>query len=261
VKSKSPLKDLPLRRAGQSIQEQQLKIASDKLLWPLMLWVAFFLIAVQEWFRYLNPSEPKPWLFTGLAVLATVYGAFRIFSIRRTLLKLRLARHGEEAVGEFLEHLRKDGYQVFHDIVGKGFNVDHVLIGPAGVFTVETKTRSKPAKGSAEVVFDGENVKVAGHEPDRNPVVQARAQAGWLKSLLTESTGKDFPVFPVIVFPGWFIRTTKRPAKKLWVLEPKALPKYLANEEPKMTEADIRLASFHLSRFIRSEEQRRSTAA
>ncbi len=28
--------------------------------------------------------------------------------------------------------------------IGGNFNLDHVLIGPAGVFTVETKTHSKP---------------------------------------------------------------------------------------------------------------------
>jgi len=61
------------------------------------------------------------------------------------------------------------------DVVGDGFNVDHVLIGPAGVFTVETKTHSKP-RGDARVVFDGEAIQVAGMEPDRDPVVQARGR-------------------------------------------------------------------------------------
>ena len=77
----------------------------------------------------------------------------------------------------------------FHDVVGLGFNVDHVIVGPAGVFTVETKTWSKPAKGDAKVVFDGERVRINGFEPDRNPIVQAKAQARWLKEVLAESTG------------------------------------------------------------------------
>ena len=44
-----------------------------------------------------------------------------------------------------LEDLRAQGYAVFHDIPGDGFNVDHALIGPAGIFAIETKTRAKPA--------------------------------------------------------------------------------------------------------------------
>jgi hypothetical protein len=55
---------------------------------------------------------------------------------------LRQGIEGEKAVGQFLERLREQRYQVFHDLVGDGFNVDHVLIGPAGVFTIETKTSS-----------------------------------------------------------------------------------------------------------------------
>lgn len=36
---------------------------------------------------------------------------------------------GERAVGQFLEQLREQGFHVFHDVVGTGFNVDHVLVG------------------------------------------------------------------------------------------------------------------------------------
>ena len=40
----------------------------------------------------------------------------------------------------------RDGFAVFHDVPGdKAFNVDHVVIGPQGVFAVETKGRGKPA--------------------------------------------------------------------------------------------------------------------
>lgn len=45
----------------------------------------------------------------------------------------------------------------------------------AGIFTVETKTFSKPARGNAKVTFDGENILVNGFRPDRDPVTQARA--------------------------------------------------------------------------------------
>jgi hypothetical protein len=171
--------------------------------------------------------------------------------------RLRLAQDGERTVGEFLEKLRADGYQVFHDLVGDGFNLDHVLIGPAGVFTIETKTYSKPAKGKAELTFDGQRIKFGHWEPDRNPVIQARAQAGWLSSLLKESTGRDFPVHPVIVFPGWFVRSEGRPKQPIWVLNPKALPKFLEHQASRLTKEEVQQASFHLSRFIRVEEERR----
>jgi len=158
---------------------------------------------------------------------------------------------GEIAVGQYLDRLHADGYQVFHDVLGKEFNLDHVLIGPAGVFTIETKTWNKPFP-EARISFNGEKLLVAGKAPDRDPVVQAQAQARWLRMQLRESTGKDFEVWPVIVFPGWFVETRAAAHNKLWVLEPKALPSFLSNEPEALPVEDRQLASYHLSRMIRN---------
>jgi hypothetical protein len=50
----------------------------------------------------------------------------------------------EEQVGGLLDGLAGDEWRVIHDAsFGRG-NVDHVLIGPAGVFTVETKSHPGP---------------------------------------------------------------------------------------------------------------------
>jgi len=254
---KSPITAAPLRSAGQSLSERQWAILEKRLYWPLMFTAVFAPVTALEWMRFWQPSPPNPWLFTIVFFICLVFAAYRLLKVRKELRKLRLARDGERAVGEFLEKLRADGYQVFHDLVGDGFNLDHVLIGPAGVYTVETKTYSKPAKGKAELTFDGEAIQIGHWEPQRNPVIQARAQVGWLRSLLKETTGRDFPVHPVIVFPGWFVRSAGRAEKPIWVLNPKALPEYLKKQQPQLTKEDIKLASYHLSRFIRVEESRR----
>jgi len=260
IEKKSPLKSAPLRSAGQSIQERQIELADEVLLGPLVFFAFFFGITLFECLRYLGLSSPNPWLYSLLLLLSVGFFVYRLLKLRSELMRLRLAKDGERAVGQLLDTLRADGYQVFHDVLGKDFNLDHVLIGPGGVFTVETKTWSKPAKGSPEVLFDGEAIRVGGLEPDRNPVIQARAQAGWLRSVLAESTGRDFAVLPVVVFPGWFIKTTTRPRQPLWVLEPKALVKYIKHREPELTAEEIAQAGFHLSRFVRTEEARRAQA-
>src|SRR5689334_11974907 len=105
-----------------------------------------------------------------------------------------------------LEQLRAAGYRVFHDVKGgENFNIDHVLVGPGGVFAVETKTRSKPEGRDAKVVYDGECVRVDGMEPDRDPVEQARANADRVRDLLREMTGNWIRVRPVVVYPGWWV--------------------------------------------------------
>lgn len=48
---------------------------------------------------------------------------------------------GEEAVGKILEGLREKGWCVIHDVsFGRG-NIDHIVVGPGGIFTIETKSR------------------------------------------------------------------------------------------------------------------------
>lgn len=51
---------------------------------------------------------------------------------------------GEEQVGRLLDALADDGWSVAHDVSFGHGNVDHVLIGPGGVFTVETKSHPGP---------------------------------------------------------------------------------------------------------------------
>jgi hypothetical protein len=129
-----------------------------------------------------------------------------------------------------------------------------VLIGPAGVFTIETKTWSKPVKGEAVIEFDGEAVSRKGQAPERNPIIQARAQSGWLRGVLEECSGQKISVCPVVLFPGWFIQRTGKPSRPIWVLEPKALPKWLANAEPTLTQAEVQRISAGLTQFIRNSE-------
>ena len=135
------------------------------------------------------------------------------------------------------------------------FNVDHVVIGPTGGFTIETKTRSKPLRGKPEIHFDGETLKVGSYTPDRDPIVQAQVQATWLRRLLTESTGKVVPVRPVVLFPGWYINDSRQNKRDLRVLKPKALPGWLGNEKAVLAPDEVAMASSHLSRYIRFQER------
>ncbi|OGA23434.1 MAG: hypothetical protein A3H34_04830 [Betaproteobacteria bacterium RIFCSPLOWO2_02_FULL_67_19] len=251
---RSALKDAPLRLPGQSIEEyRQERI--DKILEPALIATVFIILAALEWVRYLKPTAPSPYFYSSVALIAAAYAGFRIRRAMPGIRALRQARDGERAVGQYLERLRADGYQVFHDIVGSGFNLDHVAIGPAGIFAIETKTFSKPASGPAKVLVDGERILVNGLEPDRDPLVQAKSQAHWLRDLLAESTGRKFQIRSVILFPGWYVEQDRASRREVWVLNPKGLPSFLENENTILGEEDVKLASYHLSRFIRAGEQ------
>jgi hypothetical protein len=85
-------------------------------------------------------------LFIGseLALLVTM------FAVSRYVLPL-VDRHdrgaaGEEHVGGLLDELSEEGWNVIHDAsFGRG-NIDHIVLGAAGVFTIETKSRQGPVR-------------------------------------------------------------------------------------------------------------------
>ena len=136
--------------------------------------------------------------------------------------------------------------------------IDDALASGDEAHTVETKTWSKPAQDDARITFDGDRLLVAGRELERDPAAQARAQAAWLRNLLPESTGRNFEVFPVVVFPGWFVEQADGSLRNMWVLESKALPKFWAAAPQRLAPDQVNLASFHLSRFIRTNERDRT---
>ncbi len=73
-----------------------------------------------------------------------------MFVISRYVLPL-VDRHdrgarGEEQVGGIVDQMRAQGWRVIHDATLGSGNVDHILIGPAGIFTVETKSHPGPVR-------------------------------------------------------------------------------------------------------------------
>lgn len=253
LEKRSPLKSAPLRNPGQSLDEEMTRLLEDKFLPSLIGSALFFAIAMMEWWRWYLQSPPQPLLFTAIMLIAMLVTARKFIVIRRRIRQLKLARDGEKAVGQYLEQLREQSYRVLHDLVGEGFNVDHVLIGPAGVFTVETKTISKPAKGKTEIEYDGEQLTINGLKPDRDPVTQGKAQAHWLRGLLQETTGKRVEVRAMVLYPGWFVKLlTSAPRLEVLVLNPKTLPSFLEKSGAKLSLDDIKLITYHLSRYIRT---------
>jgi hypothetical protein len=249
---RSPVNDKPPRNSGPSLDQQIHSLLCNFVIGPVVVAFFFLLFAGLEWLRYYRPYGPEPVVYSLVAIIVVLYTTIRMFILWPRVRALKLARDGEKTVGQFLEGLRGRGYRIFHDVVGKGFNLDHVLIGPAGVFTVETEIPSKPIRGNARVIFDGARVRVNGGEPERAPIAQAKRRANGLRELLAQSTGHNFDVHSVIVYPGWSVEWTGPKNRSIWVLNPKWLTKFLDHEPLRLTSEDIHLASFHLRRFVRA---------
>ena len=127
--------------------------------------------------------------------------------------KYREALDGELATAQCLESVIAGGAKVFHDIQADGFNIDHVVVAPGGVFAVETKHRLKPTgtntKDVGKVRFDGQVLQFPGWV-EKKPIDQARRQADWLSKFLSKATGESVEAKPVLALPGWWVDRTGR---------------------------------------------------
>ena len=249
---KSPLKDAPLHNPGETLDKEIDKLINDDAMSYVVAIVLVGVLAMLEWWRWFMEQPPTPVLYTIMFVVVLAYSLPKIFAIKKQLRALRQGRDGEKAVGQYLELLRENGAKVFHDIPGGNFNLDHVVIATSGIYVIETKTYSKPERGRANIIFDGKSVRLNNLPKNDKPIIQVTAASSWLKSLLKESTGKQFETKPVVVFPGWFVEPTSEARNSgVWVLNPKALPTFISNSKNRLSDEKINMAAYHLSRYVR----------
>lgn len=252
---RSPIKQKSLRYAGQSLDERIDALLNENAL-PYFIAAALVMaMAASEWWRFYQDSPPSPKTMTVFALCVVAYCIYKIRKILREVKSLRLGMDGEKEVGETLDELRESGCKILHDITGENFNLDHVIISTKGIYVVETKTYSKPARGDAHVEYDGEKITIPCRRYGSNaPIIQTLAASKWLRELLQKMTGKQFSVYPVVVFPGWFITQTQEARKaKVWVLNPKALVTILNRQQNSVTQTDVSLIHYHLAQYVRAK--------
>lgn len=248
---RSPLKEKPLRRPGESLQ-QEIEESLERFYPQVASAVVVVALAALEWWRWFVPTRPSPVAISVLALGWIAFTAYRGRAVIQRVRNLGLGLQGEQVVGQQLEELRSRGCRIFHDVPGPGFNLDHVVVSPRGIYVVETKTLRKPHPGNPTVTFDGERLLVAGREPLGDYLGQVAAQRRWLRSLLHETTGQHFAVRSVLVFPGWFVENTRKVRQlDLWVLNPKALPSFLDREPVTLAAAEVALVSSRLADCVR----------
>jgi hypothetical protein len=120
--------------------------------------------------------------------------------------RLKLAARAEQATAQELSASLAGDNRIIHDVQTGSFNIDHVVITPAGIFAIETKSRMKPpaGSGSPKVKYDGKQLDF-GSWKETKPIEQAERQARWLADYLRKETGESVPVAAVLALPGWFV--------------------------------------------------------
>jgi hypothetical protein len=149
---RDPVEADPRHAPGQSLAQQLDKLFDERVLGWLLAAIMSVLLALWEWATWFFGLPPQPLFFSFLAMATVTVAVYRLWMVAGDGRELQLGVQGEKAVGLFLQdELLPKGYHVFHDIVDDRGNIDHAVIGPAGVFAVETKTISKPLRGDVRV--------------------------------------------------------------------------------------------------------------
>jgi hypothetical protein len=181
----------------------------------------------------------RDWRF----IVAEVALLVSMFVISRYVLPLVARRDrgatAEEHVGSLLAALPQPQWRVIHDASFGHGNVDHILIGPAGAFTVETKSHPGPVRVSR---VHGATIR------------QAQAQ----RKAVEAATG--FSVEPILVFSrAWVDRPGAR-RKGVRVLPARMLVGHLARSREKLMPDEVEQAA-ELLRAALIEHARRERAA
>jgi hypothetical protein len=175
----------------------------------------------------------------------------------------RQGAEGEKATAKALRKLVGSGWTVLHDIdVGRG-NIDHVAVGPAGVFLIESKSLHGLLSVEKDVLFvrwredPDEGYEIRYYGP------RVRAAAAELARILGQHAGRVW-VQPLIVLWGSFDQRAVESRRVAWVRGADladvlgARPIQLSEAEVARLAATIRSAVAELARRHDTQRSRRA---
>jgi len=224
------------RRPGQSAGEHWRSIVENgaaTAFFCLLLGVTYLCMPIIQRINYEFPF----WLGVVLCIVCICFAVRKFFNIRHEVRTWQLGENGEQYVGQTLEKdIRPLGYDVFHDIVIKKgkrqYNLDHVLIGPNGVYVVETKAWRKPEKGSPEIEYKDGHLYKMGQEIKDDIVRETISLAKAANTLFFELTGRAYYVKPILVVAGWFCKCGSRRDAQFLFMNEKQVANWVQKDKP-----------------------------
>ena len=189
----SAWQDLSQNRAGQAVRERAVELRADA---PVKTFVA------------------------------------RVFGVHTGERAYRVGADGEEEVAWRMRKLG-EGWHVIHSVpVGEqDSDIDHVVVGPPGVFTLNTKNHSRKKVWVAEKAF-----MVSGQKT--NYLRNSRHEAARASKLLTAACGFDVQVEPIIVVIAAELTIKAQPAD-VHVVPRKRIGKWLERRPPALSPAAV----------------------
>jgi len=157
----------------------------------------------------------------GISAGFILYGANKIKRLKDRKQRLYATYEGQMAVAQEVNRLMPDGYQVYHDFPTDRFHIDHIIVGPNGVFTVTTKVIPNIGRNRERSLMLDDQCLIVGKQKDDRTVPYAAFQASWLAKWILTATGEALSVQSILTVPGWRMKTLSKTS--ILVVEPEAI--------------------------------------
>lgn len=259
-KDRNPFKDKLSRSPGETTLKKCEEI-TDNILINVVFFVVFPLAfysthLTSVYYFKMKDSYQSNIINITIVSIFLLYFGYSIVKNLNLRRKYRLGLDGELYVGQELNQLMLQGYRVFHDFPADGFNIDHVLVGPSGIYAMETKARRKPRTKNpshdAKVRFDGRALSFP-NWTETQPVDQAIRQAKWLANWLSKAVGQNVSVRAMLALPGWYVERTS--PNGIWVGNPKMLKHlFLKRKEQILSDSQIQAICHQLNQKCQDVE-------
>jgi len=147
--------------------------------------------------------------------------------IKRRVNSFLLGQEGENDIDKELSNLRSDYICILNGLDTDKGNIDKIVIGPTGVWSLEVKSH----KG--HITFDGQSLVINNQPLEKNFLSQAYAEAMTLHELIKLKLNIDISIQPVVVFSSKYakVRLGLNKYKGVYVIQ-KAWLNKLITETP-----------------------------
>jgi len=202
----------------------------------ILIWAAFFYVGLYFAYKAFLHSLKSSAIIAilGFAVLVRfLYSSVEkeTDEIGKRIKHARKGKRGEEFIGSILEKL-PDNYTVIHDIETPYGNVDHIVVGPTGVFVIETKSHHGR-------ITERNGLLLRNNKPlEKNFIKQVLDNTFYIKEKIKESVGIEAYVKALLVFTNAYV-DIKREIANVKIINKSFLLKAIKNSRTSLTDEQI----------------------
>lgn len=192
----------------------------------------------------------QPLVGWGLVLVAVISTINSLFIAPNHISAWATGADGEVRTARFLEPLHAEGFAILHDrrIPGGSANIDHIVIGPPGIFVVETKSLA------GDLRIRGGAVYVSGHRKTAMIEEAKREALAVQVALALELEALGLAVVPVVCVHRANLPWLGGGVDGVRIVSGRELVK-------RLRKAPIRLGPEEADRLVRAADQRLARAA